>query len=76
MSGPRLKGDDVSEIPREFLNRQEQAPKPREISPFQPRSAVKPPEVTFTERLSNAVQSVKDFFSFSDSLKGEVKKTQ
>lgn len=65
-------GDDVSpmtQIDRRQMQRPEPEHKPRVIPQFQPPRQ-QPPEVTLGQRIDNAITAVRDFFSFSDALKG------
>ena len=59
----------VTPLDRRHLQQPEHEHKPREIPVFrQPNQ--QPQEVTLGQRISNAITSVREFFSFSDSLKG------
>lgn len=62
----------VTPIDRRLLQQPETEHRPREIPQFRPPQQ-QSQEVTLGQRIDNAVQAVKDFFSFSDALKGEVR---
>lgn len=54
--------------PKLVQPQEHEAPK-RTFSEFRPPQQ-QAPEATLSQRISNAVQAVTNFFSFSDSLKG------
>ncbi len=59
----------VTPLNRRDLQPHENEHKPREIPQFRQQQQ-QPQEVTLGQRISNAVTAVKEFFSFSDALKG------
>ncbi len=64
----------VTPLDRRSMQPHEQEHKPREIPHFQPPQQ-QSQDVTLGQRISNAITAVKEFFSFSDSLKGNEPRT-
>ncbi len=60
----------MTPLDRHQLQPQEHEHKPREIPHFRPPQQ-QSQEITLGQRISNALTSVREFFSFSDSLKGK-----
>ncbi len=59
----------MTPLNRHQLQPQEEQHRPREIPQFRPPQQ-QPQEVTLGQRISDALTAVRDFFSFSDALKG------
>ncbi|MEW6722070.1 MAG: hypothetical protein AB1324_02320 [Candidatus Micrarchaeota archaeon] len=73
-----MAGSNVSPmtpIERRHLQQEEHVPKPRAMPQFQPPQQ-QSQEVTLGQRIDNAVQAVKNFFSFSDSLRATAREPE
>lgn len=64
----RDQASPITPLDRRLLQPQEHEHRPREIPAFQ--RPQQPAEITLGQRISDAITSVREFFSFSDSLKG------